>query len=326
MRKILFALTISAVLFLSFIPIQNVSSQTKKSQKQKKTKEEKKAPDFSKIWENYGNIPSDAEIDDSEMYSYKWLRLDMRMVDVVAYINIKEVKYSGRDDDSTDCENNKGGGYCFYDLIAEVKEVYKGKIETETIELSASADATYPSKYFLGEQIVFLTWTEGEDKKRYLVISLENSSRRIKHNILEKMRNIINPNAPINDDDELEPYSLKYIRKNFQEADAVVYADVLSFEPDKSERFGIEPFVLKAKIKEVFKGALKTGQIFEFRDDLLHRPIREEDLGEQILYLKKSVENGKVFYEKVEYTEGWIQHGILEKLQKVAKEPLNRKK
>jgi hypothetical protein len=324
MRRILFAIIFSTLLFSAVIPYQNVYSQTKKSKKQKKSQEKKKTPDFSKIWENYGNVPLDGEIDDSDQYSYKWLCLDMRMVDVVAYINVKEVKYSGRDSESTDCENNKGGGYCFYNLIAEVKEIYKGKIENKSIELSASADATYSPKYFLGEQVVFLDWSEGEDKKKYLVTNLENSSREIKHNVLEKLRNILNPNSLIDDTDEKNPYSLKYISKNFQEADVVIYTDVLSLEPDKyCEGFCSEPFILKAKIKEVFKGKLNIEQTFEYRDDLLHRPMREEDLGEQILYLKKKVENGKIYYEKVEYTEGWIQHNILEKLRKIAKEKSN---
>src|SRR5262249_42213951 len=130
MRKILFVTIFSALLFLSFIPFQKVLAQTQKPDDQKKSQEEKKTPDFSKIWENYGSLPEITVIDDSDSYSYKWLRRDMQMVDVVAYINVKEVKYSGSSDDKVDCENNKGGGYCFYDLIAEVKEIYKGKIET----------------------------------------------------------------------------------------------------------------------------------------------------------------------------------------------------
>lgn len=311
MRKGLFAVGCLIFLTLSFISFQIASSQIPKNADEKEGRQA--------VATSETPIEDNSELDDA--YTPKWLRLDMRMVDVVAYINVTKVKYSGRSDDRTNCKTGKGGGYCFYDLTAEVKEVFKGKIETKTFELSASADAGYPTKYFLGEKVVFLTWSEGDDNKKYLVEQLENSSRLIKHDVLEKMRNIINPNSPIDDNDESEPYALKYIRKNFQEADAVIYADVLSFEPDEfCDGFCDKPFVLKAKIKEVFKGALKAEQTFEYKDDLLHRAIREEDLGKQILYLRKKEEKGKVFYERVKYTEGWIQHDILEKLRKIATE------
>jgi hypothetical protein len=303
-------------LTLSFISFQNASSQIKKNGDEKEGRQ--------------AVVISETPIEDNSkldsIYMPKWLRLDMRMVDVVAYINVTEVKYSGRSDDRTNCKTGKGSGYCYYELTAEVKEVFKGKIDTETFEFSQSSDVGYPTKYFLGEQVVFLSWGEGDDKKKHLGEALENSTRRIKHNVLEKLRNILNPNSPIDENDETETYSLKYIEKNFQEADAVVYADVLSFEPDKScDGFCAAPFILKAQIKEVFKGEIKAEQTFEYKDDLLHRPIREDDLGEQILYLEKKEENGKVFYEKVGYTEGWIQHDILEKLRKIAKEKSNGK-
>jgi len=153
---------------------------------------------------------------------------------------------------------------------------------------------------------------------------MENSTRFIRHNVLEKMRNIINPNALIDEADEDDPYSLKFIAQNFQEADAVVYVDVKSFR--EIENAFLDKFALKANVKEVFKGTFKAGASFEYRDDLLYRPMRAEDLGEQILYLKKNEENGKIYYERVDYTEGWIQYGILEKLRKIKREKSNKKK
>lgn len=311
MRKVLFVIGCLSFLSTSFILFQGASGQTLKSEGEKGS--------ASNAVNSEKPIDENSEIDDA--YTPKWLRLDMRMVDVVAYINVKEAKYSGSSDDNTDCKTGKNGGYCFYRLLAEVKEVFKGRIETKTFEFSQSADAGYPAKNFLGEQVVFLSWYEADDKKKHLGESLENSRRRIKHDVLEKLRNILNPNAPIDDNDERETYSVKYIRKNFQEADAVVYVDVLSFKPDEScDGFCSQPFILKAKTKEVFKGEIKAEQTFEYKDDLLHRPTREEDLGEQILYLERKEENGKVFYEKVKYTEGWIEHDILEKLRKVTRE------
>ncbi|MEP6902595.1 MAG: hypothetical protein ABJA66_12640, partial [Actinomycetota bacterium] len=183
-------------------------------------------------------VISETPIEDNSkldsIYMPKWLRLYMRLADVVAYVDVKEVKYSGRSDDDTDCENNTGGGYCYYLLIAEVKEVFKGKIETKPFEFYGDADGDYPKKYFLGEQVVFLMVGEEDENKQRKLGTMENSSPRIEHNVLEKLRNILNPDSPIDENDETETYSLKYISKNFQEADAVIYADVLSFKPDKS--------------------------------------------------------------------------------------------
>lgn len=309
MRKILFATFCLIFLIISSISFQSVLSQKQKPAEQKESSKNFTVSETPKV--------ENSEIDD--LYTPKWLRNDMRVSDVVAYVNVKEVKYVDRSDTDTDCENNQGGGYCAYLLTAEVKEIFKGKVETKPFVFYASADASYPKKYFLGEQIVFLLGgEEDKDKKRNLG-TLENSSRSIEHNVLEKMRNILNPNSPINENDEREPYSIKYIKTSFEEADAVVYANVVSFKSD-SEGFGNGAAILKATVKEVFKGKQRAGQTFEYKDDLLYRPMREEDLGEQVIYLKKEEENGKTVFKKIEYTEGWIQHDILEKLRKIAKE------
>jgi len=308
MRKILFVATCLIFLTISFISLQSALSQEQKSV------EEKESSKNAAVFET--PAADNSEIEDS--YTPKWLRNDMRVSDVVAYVNVKEVKYSGRSDATTDCENNQGGGYCSYLLTAEVKEIFKGKTETKPFVFYASAEASYPKKHFLGEQIVFLLGEEDKNKKRNLGM-LENSTRNIEHNVLEKMRNILNPNSPIDENDDREPYSIKYIKTNFEEADAVVYADVVSFKSD-ADGFNDEAAILKATIKEVFKGNQRAGQTFEYKDNLLYRPMREEDLGKQILYLKKNEENGQVYYKKIEYTEGWIQHDILEKLRKIAKE------
>jgi hypothetical protein len=312
MRKTLFVATCLVFLTISSISFQSVLSQKQKSDEEK---ESSKNVDVSET-----PATDDSETDDP--YTPKWLRNDMRVSDVVAYVDVKEVKYCDRSDTDTDCENNQGGGYCAYALTAEVKEIFKGKIETKPFVFHATADAGYPQKYFLGKQIVFLLDYEEDKNKERNLGTLENSRRSIEHNVLEKMRNILDPKAPINENDEREPYAIKYIKTNFEEADAVVYADVVSFKSD-AEGFGSEAAILKAKIKEVFKGKQRSGQTFEYKDDLLYRPMRQEDLGEQVIYLKKEEENGKTVFRKIEYTEGWIQHDILEKLRKIAKEKSN---
>ncbi len=278
MRKILFA----AVLFFLILPFQKVSSQTENN--------------------------FDEEI--------MWLRSDLKVADVVVFVDVKIVKFA----DSTaaaDCENNTGNGYCSYLLMVEVKEIFKGKIESRTLEFYIGAEATYPKRNFLGERIYFLVWSEEEKDKSKRLFSIENSTRPI--DALKTMRKITNPLSPIDENNESEPYSLKAIEKEFETADAVIYANVTSFKPDKDNELGSFPFVLEAKIKEVFKGDLKAGQKFEYRDDLLYRPIRKEDLGEQILYLEKKEEDGKVFYKRISYTIGDIEHDILEKLRKIPK-------
>ena len=132
------------------------------------------------------------------------------------------------------------------------------------------------------------------------------------------MRKIVNPQTPINEDNEFEPYSLIALKKEFGEADAIIYADVKDFRADSSEEFGSYPFILDAEIKEVFKGDLKIGQKFEYKEDLLYRQIRQDDLGEQVIFLERVEENGKVLYKRFRYSIGNIRHNILEKLRKIA--------
>jgi hypothetical protein len=284
MRKFLFALVFSAVLF--FIPFQIVSSQT----------------------------------EDEDTAS---LRGDLRIADVSAYINVKEVKFASRSDENTDCENNTRGGYCSYLLIAEIKETFKGRIESsKMLEFYTGTEAAYPKKNLLGERVVFLIWSEDEKDKTKNLETIENSTRGI--DVLEMMRKITNPQSPINEDNEAEPYSMKALKKEFTEADAIIYADVKSFEPDKTEEFASYPFILDAEIKEVFKGNLKTGQNLEYKEDLLYRPIRKEDLGEQIIFLERIEENGKISYKRFRYSIGDIRHSVLEKLRKIAGESSNR--
>jgi len=291
MHRILFVIIFSAFLVLSVVPFQNVSSQT--------------AEVSPKI---------NAE-EDSGFHSADMLRADLRLADVVAYVNVKELKTASRSDDKTDCENNTGGGYCSYLLTAEVREVYKGEVKSKTLEFYGSGEATYPKKGFMGERIVFLIWNEDGKNGEKSLGTIENSTRGA--DALKAMRRVVDLKTPIDETDESEPYSLKAIKKEFAEADLVVYADVLSFKRDAEDE-GIEPFVLKAKVKEVFKGSLKDGQKIEYKDDLLYRPIRQADLGAQILYLEKTEENGKVVYKRIKYTFGDIQYNILEKLRKIA--------
>lgn len=285
MRKILFAAVFSVILF--FIPFQTVSSQT----------------------------------EDEETTG---LRGDLRIADVAAYVAVKEIKFADRSDDKTDCENNTRGGYCSYLLRAEIKELFKGKIESKTLEFYIGTEATYPKKGLLGERIVFLVWNEDEKDKPKHLSAIENSTRPA--DVLAAMRKVVNPQTPIDDANESEPYSLAALKREFESADAVIYADVTGFKKDTDDELGSHPFVLNAEIKEVFKGDLKTGQKFEYKEDLLYRPVRTEDLGEQIVFLEKNEENGRFFYKRFRYSISDIRHNILEKLRQIAREKSNEKK
>ena len=258
-----------------------------------------------------------ADTDDSDEEKI-WLRGDLRASDVVAYVNIKEKQLIDFIGNNADCENDKGAGYCRYLLKADVKEVFKGKNTGKTIEFYMTPDADYPKKYLLGEKIVFLVRSESKDPKTSGLYTIENSSRPL--NWLDAMRKIVDTKSAIDDEDEFELYSLKAIKKQFKEADAVIYADVKSFQ-SAPEEFALEDSsLMKAEILEVFKGDLKSGQNFEFIENLLYRPIRNEDLGKQIVFLGKREEGGTIFYERTRYTITDVEHDVLEKLRKASKE------
>lgn len=167
MLKILSAVIFSTLLLFAFS--SNVSGQTEKA------------------------LTNDKSDEEDGFYSTKFLQSDFEQVEVVAYVNVKKLKLA----DSlgnVDCENNKGTGYCLYLLTAEVKRVFKGKIETKTLEFYSSPDADYPKKSLLGEKVVFLNWSDNYPGKKMSLGALENSTRLIENDILEKMRKITEKN------------------------------------------------------------------------------------------------------------------------------------
>lgn len=289
MRKILFAAVSSTLLFWSAVPFQSISSQTENKSQDINTEES------------------------SGLHSADMLRSDLRVADFVAYVDVKERKLVDSIG-SGDCENDKGNGYCLYLLKAELKEIFKGKTSEKTIEFYESPDMAYPKKYLMGEQIIFLVWSEKEGDKTRSLGTIENSTRRL--GALEKLRKIIDPQSPIDENDESEPYSFISIKKEFKEADAIIYANVTNFQK-LSEGFTSMKCLLKAKSIEVFKGDIKNGQEFEFTEDLLYRPIRNEDLGKQIIFLQKQEDEGKIFYERTSYPITDVEYNMLEKLRKI---------
>ncbi|MEO6589258.1 MAG: hypothetical protein ABIP06_08110 [Pyrinomonadaceae bacterium] len=286
MHRILFAVIVSTFLLSSGVLFQSVFGQTK---------------------DNDSYYLNEEKIN---------LRNDSTMSDIVAYVEVKEKKLVDSIGNSPDCDNDKGAGYCRYLLKAEVKEVFKGKNVEKTIEFYTNPDADYPKKYLLGEKIVFLVKRMDEKTGEEHLSAFENSMRGV--NVLEIMRNISNPQSPINENDEYEIYSLKSIRKSFREADAVIYADVTDFKSYTNES-GNFPFTLSGKIIEVFKGKLKKGQPVDFNEDLTYRPIRNEDLGKQIVFLEKKTEDGNISYERIGSTPVKDENDALKKLRKISK-------
>lgn len=241
---------------------------------------------------------------------------DLKRADVVAHVDVKKVRVV--DSIGADCEKNTGTGECLYVLTAEVKEVFKGTINTSPMEFFESADAGYPRRYFLGPHVVFLS--KGRpDQGEVRYGAMENSSRSIKYNVLEKLRRIIDPASPADENDASDPYSTASLTKLYSEADAVVFVNVTNSK--SLGDFHETSFSLTATVTEVFKGGLASGQTIKFEDGLLYRPILAEDMGPQVLFLMREVKDSTLIYDKIDYTLGEIKHGILDKLRKIAAIP-----
>jgi hypothetical protein len=125
--------------------------------------------------------------DESGFNSVEILCSDMKMSNITAYVDVKKLKLVDSLGNA-DCENNKGAGYCLYELEADVKEVFKGKIKTKTIKFFISPDADYPKERLMGEQVVFLIRNKPEKGKTAKLNTIENSTR--KTDVLAKMRKI----------------------------------------------------------------------------------------------------------------------------------------
>lgn len=288
MRKILFVFIFSTLLISFAVNFENVSSQTQnQSQKEISGEEE------------------------------RWLRNDIKVADVVAYVDVKEIKLIDSLGEDADCENNTGSGYCLYLLTADAKEMFKGDADKKRIEFYVNPDASYPKKNLTGEKVVFLVWSGDEKNEKKSLNTIENSTRLT--NVIKTIRKIKSQQMPIDETDEFNPYSLASLKKDFKSADMVLYANVESFSSGED---GLSPqeFVLEASIKDVFKGNFKSGQKIEYRDDLLYRPFRKEDLGERILFLEKNEDEGKIYFSRINYTADDVEYNVLEKLRKITDE------
>lgn len=126
---------------------------------------------------------------DDGFYQADALKGDFRQVNAVAYVNVKTIKVADSMG-SGDCEKNKGAGYCLYELSADVKEVFKGKIAGRTLKFYTSPDADYPKEKLMGEQVVFLNKNNVAVAKTNQFVTLENSTRKIEFDVIGKLRKI----------------------------------------------------------------------------------------------------------------------------------------
>jgi hypothetical protein len=244
----------------------------------------------------------------------RWIRNDLKVADVVAYVDAKEIKIIdtlGK----ADCEKNTGSGYCLYLITAQVKELFKGSIKKDKLEFYVSPDASFPKNKLIGEQVVFLVSKLDEKTKKESLHTIENSTRDIE--IVETIRKILDPNTPVDENDEFNPYSMRSLKADFKKAYAVIFVIVRGFSKSEND-ISPQEFILNADTKEVFKGDFVNEEKIKYRDDLLYRPFREEDLGKQIVFLEKNEEDGKVYYTRINYTADKLEHNVLEKLRKIA--------
>ena len=126
---------------------------------------------------------------ENSFYQSDTLKYDLKQVNVVVYVNVTGIKLIDSMG-SGDCEQNTGSGYCLYELTAQVKEVFKGKVIGKTMKFYTSPDADYPKKNLMGEKIVFLNKGEIAKIKNKQFVTLENSTRSIEFNVVTKLRKL----------------------------------------------------------------------------------------------------------------------------------------
>ncbi len=126
---------------------------------------------------------------ENSFYQANVLKSDLKQVNAVVYVNVTALKLVDSMG-SGNCETNTGSGYCLYELTAQVKEVFKGKVVGKTMKFYTSPDADYPKKNLMGEKVVFLNKSKISVSKTKEFVTLENSTRSLEFGIVTKLRKI----------------------------------------------------------------------------------------------------------------------------------------
>jgi hypothetical protein len=123
--------------------------------------------------------------------------------------------------------------------------------------------------------------------------------------------------------------SLEFLRSDFKQVDVAAYVEVReivsigrSDEKTDCENFtgrGYCTFLLRAEVKELYKGKLKTSAI-EFYEGAEAQLVRSRDrfLGERVIFLKKFTEGGKTHFQTLDNSTRYIEDSILEKMRRIA--------
>lgn len=109
------------------------------------------------------------------------LEVDFKEVNVVVHVDSKSFEVA---DDI--------GGYKLYRITAEVKEAFKGKLKRgQTFDFYVMADSDHPTKYLLGEHVVFLNYDNSEKLKiKNGLWQLENSTRPASKKVIATLRKL----------------------------------------------------------------------------------------------------------------------------------------
>lgn len=260
----------------------------------------------------------DDEESASGYFSVGALTEDLRRVNVVAYVNATKIQVADSIGEP-DCARNSGRGYCKYLVTAEVKEVFKGGLTNRTIEIFETADAGYPQAKFLGERVVFMFGGSEERSGSRPFFTMENSFRPIKFDVLGKLRRIVDPRAATENADPTDPYSKAALKESFAEADAIVVANATSSRLNQNNGSDTAT-TITATVESHVKGELRAAQSFEYEDDLLYRPYQPDDLGRQLIFLRRVNRDGHQVYERINGTVSAIKPGLLDDLRSISRQ------
>jgi hypothetical protein len=127
-------------------------------------------------------------------------------------------------------------------------------------------------------------------------------------------------------------YDISFLRNDFRTVDVVVYVNVKSRtladkmgegDCEKSTGTGYCLYLLRAEVKEVFKGKIKKGYIEFYTSPDMDYPHKDKLLGEHVVFLEwsKNSPDGKLSLFTLENSTRNIKHGVLAKMRKIRRAP-----
>jgi hypothetical protein len=115
-------------------------------------------------------------------------------------------------------------------------------------------------------------------------------------------------------------FSFKSLKKAYNEADVVVYAEVLTMNASNMDP-GYRPYMFTARVKEAFKGDFRLDDTIEYVYTIEvfdNEPDYSTFLGERVLWLHRWKDKGTVRYGLIEFVPEEVKYNILEKLRKIS--------